>query len=123
MTAERPVPIPVDCRTRHRTADGTAEPGWRLERETGPAGTVFRFSLGCRGPWEEFPRELTTVLDWWRQGCAFLGAHTGIGRGRFRLEDPRMRRWDLKNQWDDFVRYREAGEPDTWGGRNRPTDF
>lgn len=116
MTAERPVPIPVDCRTRHRTADGTAEPGWRLERETGPAGTVFRFSLGCRGPWEEFPRELTTVLDWWRQGCAFLGAHTGIGRGRFRLEDPRMRRWDLKNQWDDFVRYREAGEPDTWGG-------
>lgn len=91
-----PPPL-VRQRVRRNPWTGIVDEGALFDQEVAPEGLRFPFILRYRGL-GELDGWLQTVLSWWQDGRLFLGGAGGTGKGRLRLTDLRVWRWDLADE-------------------------
>jgi CRISPR-associated protein (TIGR03986 family) len=87
--------MPPDIRPRIRIdpRTGTAKEGALFELETGIEGIGFEFRLHLERTQYLETEDLEKILALWQNGQAFIGGHSGIGMGRFKLCDLSSKTW------------------------------
>ncbi|MBF0120744.1 MAG: hypothetical protein HQK79_18095 [Desulfobacterales bacterium] len=95
-------PPEIRNRIRINTYTGTVDEGALFDMEVGPEGLEFPFTLRYRGRYknpdsEKIPDSLEKVLTLWTEGQAFLSGSASTGKGRFKIEDIKYCRLDLKD--------------------------
>ncbi len=86
---------------RHRVgvdrSCGIVRDGALFDTEYGIEGVCFPLEIRYRGN-KDLEGPIRQLLSWWQQGLLFLGGDFGIGKGRFRLENMKIHRWDLRDE-------------------------
>jgi CRISPR-associated protein (TIGR03986 family) len=91
-------PVPENRhRIRLNPFTGTVMEGALFSMESGPQGIEFPFEMRYRGNDKEVPDPLKNVLQWWRDGQAFLSGSGATGKGRFILDGLECWQFDLSN--------------------------
>jgi CRISPR-associated protein (TIGR03986 family) len=89
-------PPEIRNRIRMNPYTSTTDEGALFDMEVGPEGLEFGFVLRYRG--SDIPRQLYSVLRYWREGKAFFGGSTSTGKGRFSLNNLKIFKWNLSGQ-------------------------
>jgi len=85
-------------RIRRNPFTGTVDhdAGALFDIEVGPEGIAFPCEMRFRRPGSHnIPEEMNYVLNLWADGMAFFGGSSGTGKGRFKLENVKVFKWEL----------------------------
>jgi len=97
-------PPEVRHRIRLNCHTGVVEEGALFDIEAGYQGMIFPFRIYYESTNDGLPHHLWEVLNYWKNGQAFLGGEAGTGFGRFELTDINVFQWEIDSD-DDYLKY------------------
>jgi len=98
------MPPEIRYRIRLNPHTGTVDEGALFDMETGFQGIAFPFRLHIETSDIFIDEKLEEVLSLWQSGHAFLGGNSGVGLGRFILDDAKQQAWGTDDN-EDYTAY------------------